>query len=41
MFFYHRVLYPKNADEIENRVDPEEQSDLGLHCLPRPVSPKT
>ena len=23
------------------RLLPEEQSDLGLHCLPRPICPKT
>ena len=39
-------MHPKDAEEIANSVDPdqtapEEQSDLGLHCLPRPVCPKT
>ena len=38
-------MRPKDADRIANSVDPdqsvEEQSDLGLHCLPRPVYPKT
>ena len=29
-----------DADGIANNVDPD-QSDLGLHCLPRPVCPKT
>ena len=37
---------PKDADEIANSVDPDQtaplaQSDLGLHCLPRPVCLKT
>ena len=32
-----RVLSPKYADGMANSVDP----DLGLHCLPRPVCPKT
>ena len=37
----------KVANGIANREDSdqtaplEEQSDLGLHCLPRPVCPKT
>ena len=42
-------MYPKDAAGITNSVDPdqigplgaEEQSDLGLHCLPRPICPKT
>ena len=35
-------FYLKNADGIANSVDPDqEQSDLGLHCLPIPVCPKT
>ena len=41
MWFYHRILCPKDADRMANNVDPDqEQSDLGLHCLPRPVCPK-
>ena len=37
---------PNDADEMANSVDPDqtaplEQSDQGLHCLPRPVCPKT
>ena len=32
----------KVADRRANSVDPDqEQSDLGLHCLPRRVCPKT
>ena len=35
----------KEADVMANSVDPDqtaqEQSDLGLHCLPRPVCPET
>ena len=38
--FNHRVMHPKDADSIANSEDPE-QSDLGLHCLPRPICPKT
>ena len=30
---------PKDANGMANNVDPD-QSDLGLHCLPRHVSPK-
>ena len=37
MWLYHRVMSPNNADGMANSVDP----DLGLHCLPRPVCPKT
>ena len=39
-------MCPNNADKMANNVDPdqtaprEEQSDLGLHCLLRPVRPK-
>ena len=36
----------KDVNEIADSVDPDqtapkEQSDLGLHCLPRPVCPNT
>ena len=40
-------MHPKDADGIGKSVDPdqtavwEEQSDLGLYCLPRQVCPKT
>ena len=34
----------KDADGMANSVDPDqtapEQSDLGLHCLPRHICPK-
>ena len=36
-----RVMHPKDAAGIANSVDPDQQSDLGLHCLPRLVCPKT
>ena len=35
---------PKDADRTANSVEPDQtapRSDLGLHCLPRPVCPKT
>ena len=40
------VICQKDADGIANSEDPdqiapEEQSDLGLHCLFRPICPKT
>ena len=40
------VMNPKDADRMANSVDPDqtapqEQSDLGLHCLLRHVCPKT
>ena len=39
-------MCPKDADGMANSVDPdrtapEEQSDQGLHWLPRPISPIT
>ena len=38
-------MCPKEAEGIANSVDPNQtaplQSDLGLHCLPRPICPKT
>ena len=39
-------MSPKDADGMANSVDPdqtalEEQSDLGLHFLLRPISPNT
>ena len=44
-FEQHRIMHPKDGDGMVNSVDPDqtvpEQSDLGLHCLPRPVCPKT
>ena len=37
MWLYFRIMRPNDADGIANSVDPDqEQSDLGLHCLPRP-----
>ena len=37
-----RVFHQKDADGIANSEDPDqkEQSDLSLHCLPRPIGPK-
>ena len=38
-------MSPNDADGMANSVDPdltaslEEQSDLGLHCFPRPICP--
>ena len=43
--FYYQVIGLNDADGMANSADPdqiaprEEQSDLGLHCLPRPVCP--
>ena len=36
----HRVMGPKDVHRMANSVDPD-QSDLGLHCLPRTVCLKT
>ena len=33
-------MHPKDAERIANSVDPD-QSDLGLHFLPRAVCPNT
>ena len=46
MWLYHRVMSPNDADGMANSVDPDQtvplfQSDLGLHCLPMHISPKT
>ena len=43
MWLYHRVMSPNDADGMANSVDPDQaaQSDLGLHCLPRHICPKT
>ena len=35
-----RVFLQKDSNGIANSEDPD-QSDLGLHCLPRPICPKT
>ena len=41
MWLYHRVMSPNDADGMVNSVDSDqEQSDLGLHCLPRHTCPK-
>ena len=39
-----RVFYQNEANGIANSEDPDQtapQSDLGLHCLPRPICPET
>ena len=43
MWLYHRVMSPNDADRMANSVDPDHNcsSDLGLHCLPRHICPKT
>ena len=38
--FYHKEMCSKDGVRIADVVD-SNQSDLGLHCLPRPVCPKT
>ena len=36
-----RVLHQNNANGLANSEDPDQQqSDLGLHCLTRPICPK-
>ena len=51
MVLPNRVLLPKVACTMANSVDPDqtapdvdpnqEQTDLGLQCLPSPIFPKT
>ena len=42
VWLYYRVMSSNDADGMANSVDPDqEQSDLGLHCLPRHICPKT
>ena len=41
MWLYYRVMSPNDADGMANSVDPDQTAPLGLHCLPRPVCPKT
>ena len=43
MRFLHRVWSPKDADWMANSVDPDQTAprDVGLHCLPRQICPKT
>ena len=38
-----KVFRKKDVNGIANSEDPDqtEQSDLGLHCLPRPICPRT
>ena len=40
-FDWYGVMHPNDADGMANSVDPDQtaapQSDLGLHCLLRPV----
>ena len=32
-WFYHRIMCLKDADRKEDCVDPDQQSDLGLHFV--------
>ena len=47
MWLSHVVMSPNDADGMASSVDPDrtapqgEQSDQGLHCLPRHICPKT
>ena len=34
-------MSPNDADGMASSVDPDQTAPLGLHCLPRPVCPKT
>ena len=39
--WHKQVFSLQDADGMANSLDADQQSDLGLHCLPRPVCPKT
>ena len=39
-YIFFCLMSSNDADGMANSVDPD-QSDLGLHCLPRPFCPKT
>ena len=46
IWIYKALMHPNNAYGMANNVDPdqtapEEQSDLGLHSLLRPICPNT
>ena len=42
MLLYHTLICPKDAEGMANSVDPGQTApDPCLHCLPRPVCPKT
>ena len=35
-------MSPNDADRMANSIDPDQTApDLGLHCLPRHICPKT
>ena len=34
-------MSPNDADLIANSVDLDQTANLGLHCLPRHICPKT
>ena len=41
-FAFSSFMHPKDADGMENSVDPDQtapkgQSDLSLHCLHKPI----
>ena len=36
-----KVLRQKDANGIVNSEDPDQTAPLGLHCLARPIFPKT
>ena len=40
VWFYHKVMHPKDADGMANSVDPDQQSDLCLHHFHKPVCRK-
>ena len=46
VWVHNAVMYQRDTEETANSVDtdqtaPKEQSDLGLHCLLRPIYPNT
>ena len=41
MWLYYREMSLNDAEGTANSVDPDQTSELGLHCLPRHICLKT
>ena len=37
VLFGSAVMCPKDADGMANSIDPDQNADLGLHCMLRPL----
>ena len=40
-WFYNAVMYPKDANEMGNSIEPDQTADLGLRCFLRPICRNT